>query len=198
MQLPWILPGSSSALGRWEPHLAASGRAGQGSGLPLGTLGTAGAARPRLPAGIHCSQPGAAPGVPTGSAFGAGCPSPAPGCSNLPRRFPNPKPLCHSKPQEIKAASREAQQGPPKRSRALRSSVPGDVLLYPPEVQRVSLVDRQADDFGDFKGVDGSKVGTEEQSRSRPRRRLRAPGPAPRPPRFKAPAAAFGHGGILL
>lgn len=93
----------------------------------------------------------------------------------------------------MKAASREAQQGPPKRSRALRSSVPGDVLLYPPEVQRVSLVDRQADDFGDFKGVDGSKVRTEEQSRSRPRRRLRAPGPAPRPPRFKAPAAATGE-----
>lgn len=40
-------------------------------------------------------------------------------------------------------------------------SIPWDVFSNPLEVEGVSLVDRQADDFGDFKGMDGSKVETD-------------------------------------
>lgn len=40
-------------------------------------------------------------------------------------------------------------------------SIPWDVFSDPLEVEGVSLVDRQADDFGDFKGMDGSKVETD-------------------------------------
>lgn len=64
-------------------------------------------------------------------------------------------------------------------SRTQRFSVPGHVLVYPLEVERVSLVDRQADDLGDFKGMDGSKVETgAEEERSEPQ-----PQPCPAPSR---------------
>lgn len=49
-------------------------------------------------------------------------------------------------------------------------SVPWDTFLYPFEVERVSLVNRQADDFRGFKGMDGSEVETdaEEQCHRQP------------------------------
>lgn len=108
-------------------------------------------------------------------------------------KIPNPKLPCYSKALKIQAVtppvgtplspslppSQGAQRGSapfiqPSRERGACCApwlVLRDTFLYPFEVERVSLVDRQADDFGNFKGVDGSGVETaaEEQCDQRPR-----------------------------
>jgi len=77
------------------------------------------------------------------------------------------------------------------------------------------LVDRQADDFGNLKGMDGSKVEAEaeEQRHRQPRHRtdplagvgsgglrslLRTPALPTLPADFKAPTSSFGRARILL
>lgn len=171
--LAWIIWGSSSLA---RPHPAAPGwgrRQGRAQGCPWGHR------TPRGPPG-HDSRLEFAPGVLTGTSLpilihSFWCPAQpaaALGCSALPEqgKFPNPEPLFHSKPQNIKGASRAAQQGPgiPKNELHSPFSVPWDVLPYPSEVERVPLVDGQADDVGDFKGVNGSEVETGAEGQSQP------------------------------
>lgn len=169
------------------------------------------------------------------TALGVRSPSPlwppqSPGCSVLPaNEIPSPKLLRYSKPMKTEAASprvhnscprREtstAHPVPPKARGFLHGSLPWDAFLYPFEVERVSLVNRQADDFRNFKGMDGSKVetGAEEQCHQQPCGRtdpllpraqeaeVSAPSgarqPCPTPSAdFKALASSFCHVRILL
>lgn len=94
--------------------------------------------------------------------------------------IPNPKLLCYSKPVKIQTASlcvcdscrhsetsvaQQISPSLPQKQGAFCTFqlVPWDTFLYPFEVERVSLVNRQADDFRNFEGMDGSKVETDAE-----------------------------------
>lgn len=144
-------------------------------------------------------------------------------------KTPSPKLLCCSKPTGIQAASlcvpAQGHQwdkahfvASPRKQAGFCTLplIPWDVFFYPFEVERVSLVNRQADDFGNFKGMDGSEVEPDAENRvtdpsprqEQPRAgaqeaevsaRSGACQPCPtRPTNFKALASSFCHVRILL
>lgn len=144
-------------------------------------LAAGGLKHPQVPWGLDVSTSGypwlrccsplvpfpAAPrlGAPCSTASGQG------GDISSANEIPSPKLLCRSKPAGIQAASlRVPAQGhqrdkarfvaSPRKQAGLCTFplIPWDVFFYPFEVERVSLVNRQTDDFGNFKGVDGSDV----------------------------------------